>query len=33
MCFLIKNNKAANFPTNFTYNNSVAQGKNLWQTT
>lgn len=27
MCFLIKNNKAASFPTNFTYNNSVAQGK------
>ena len=26
---LIKNNKAASFPTNFTYNNSVAQGKKL----
>lgn len=26
---LIKNNKAANFPTNFTYNNSLAQGKKL----
>ncbi len=26
---MIKNNKAANFPTNFTYNNSLAQGKKL----
>ena len=26
---LIKNDKAANFPTNFTYNNSLAQGKKL----
>lgn len=26
---LIKNNRAANFPTNFTYNNSLAQGKKL----
>ena len=26
---MIKNNKAANFPANFTYNNSLAQGKKL----
>lgn len=26
---MIKNNTAAHFPTNFTYNNSVAQGKKL----
>lgn len=26
---MIKNNTAANFPTNFTYNNSLAQGKKL----
>ena len=26
---MIKNNKAASFPTNFTYNNSLAQGKKL----
>ncbi len=26
---MIKNNTAANFPSNFTYNNSIAQGKKL----
>lgn len=26
---MIKNNKAANFPSNFTYNNSLSQGKKL----
>lgn len=30
---MIKDNKAASFPTNFTYNNSLAQGKSLWKIT